>query len=99
MAIREAQKEEFEQSIEGRRIREAMAADQTSRGGSLLEQHMAKKQHKKDTNKRQGVRERFNRERDVVQAGRGGDSGAARLLIQQAKELQGKFTSTIQKHF
>ena len=99
MAMKEAQRDEFERSSEGQRIRQAMAADQAARGGSLLEQHMAKKQHRKEANKRGGVRERFDRERDVVQAGQGGDSGAAKLLIQQARELHGKFTSTIQKHF
>jgi len=46
-----------------------------------------------------GDRQRFDRERDVVHASRGGDANAAKLLMQQAQELQGKFTSTIQKHF
>ena len=46
-----------------------------------------------------GERQRFDRERDVVHASHGGDGNAAKLLMQQAHELQGKFTSTIQKHF
>ena len=103
MALRQAQKEAFEASDEGKMIRATMEAEAETRGGSLLEQHMAKKQRREGEERAAGgshYRKRFDHEKEMGMHTSGrGDKAAAKLLVEQAKHLASKFDSTIQRHF
>jgi len=94
---RDIQQKAFEESEEGQRIRNILKSDRDARGLSLMERHMDMKRSKKRQLNERGERVGFDRDKEIVHGKRRTDDNAAKLLVEQASQLNSMFSSRISK--